>query len=292
MIVFAPAKVNLGLYLGNNRTDGYHDIVTMMAPVSLYDTIEVTKNNGNDCNLTVKNASFEGNIEDNLVYKAWKLTRDLYGVGGVDITLMKNIPSGAGLGGGSSDATYTLRALNDLFGLGLGVETIMGLAAQLGSDCAFFAQDSAAISSGRGEVITQTAETERVYEELKKKFKIVIVKPNQSVPTSKAYANVKNYSLTKKMVNRPLEEVANEYAERARTLDLKNDFEASVMPQCPQVAELKDWLVKEGGRYVQMSGSGSAVFALAEPNAMRQMQGAVERLSSEKRIFAFCGDLI
>lgn len=297
MILRAPAKINLGLYLGNNRNDGYHDIITVMVPVSLYDIIEITSIDHDDCQLDVIGSKEIIRPQDNLVWKAWRLFKDKYDIGGVKISLVKNIPSGAGLGGGSSDATYTLRGLNKLFSLNLDETAIARYASQLGSDCPFFAQDNPTFSMGRGEIIVKDDRLTRLYEKFKTKFKVAILKPLRSVSTKDAYAGVKDYSLTKEKLQRDNESIVEEYIRNVESFNLLNDFEPSVIPQCEEIKTIKDFLSEQGAEYVQMSGSGSAVFALfdkrkLDTSVFSKMKEKIYHQHEKSGLFAFWGDLI
>ncbi len=297
MILRAPAKINLGLYLGNNRNDGYHDIITVMAPVSLYDIIEITPADQDDCQLDVIGSKEVIRPQDNLVWKAWRLFKDKYDIGGVKISLVKNIPSGAGLGGGSSDATYTLRGLNKLFALDLDEPAIMRYASALGSDCPFFAQDAPAFSMGRGEIIVKDDRLARLYDCFKTKFKVAILKPLKSVSTKDAYKGVKDYSLTKEKLLRDTEVIVEEYIRNIESFNLLNDFEPSVIPQCKEIKTIKEFLSERGAEYVQMSGSGSAVFALYDKSKLdmsvfSEMKEKMRRQHENSGLFAFWGDLI
>ena len=232
MVAFPPCKINLGLNILRKRNDGYHDIETCFFPVPWTDILEVIPSK--EFSFTVSGNPIPGG--DNLCVKAYELLQ----TPPAKIHLHKIIPMGAGLGGGSSDAAWTLRLLNDVFSLGLNKEQLKQYAAQIGSDCAFFIDDIPMIGTRRGEVLRPANI------DLKGKY-IVIVKPDIHVSTAEAYSSVV-----------PMESDFN--------LDdlqsLKNDFEPSVFKRYPEIASIKKSLYDLGAVYAQMSGSGSAVFGI------------------------------
>ena len=296
MILQAPAKINLGLYLGNNRTDGYHDILTVMAPVTLYDILELTPQKQDECIIHLVGSKEQIPLQDNLVWKAWHLLKTRHNIGGVKISLIKNIPSGAGLGGGSSDATYALRGLNTMFHLELSTRELMCYAAELGSDCPFFAQDDAALSMGRGEIIINYERLDNLYSIIKSKYKIAILKPHKSVSTRDAYNGVKEYSLTNEIIKSNHDVIVDKYLTKIKEFRLLNDFEPSVIPQCEEIKDIIDFLRNNGADYVQMSGSGSAVYGLFDSSKMKEdgflkMKRQIDSKIKNDGLFAFWGDL-
>ena len=248
MIAFPNAKINLGLNVLRRREDGYHDISTVFVPYKgLSDVLEVV--------FADEPGMFEYGLvtgcepEKNLCFKAWRLMAEKYGVGPVGIHLYKNIPTGSGLGGGSSDAAFTLRLLNDLFELGLSDETLAADAATLGSDCAFFIYNRPMIASGRGEILQDCKVPLQGY-------RIEVVVPPVHVSTAEAYRGV-----TPAIPATPLEDIVKMPVEQWRGR-LVNDFEASILPAHPEIAAAKDAFYARGAAYASMSGSGSSVFAL------------------------------
>lgn len=247
MQLSAPAKINLSFKIKGRRADGFHEIETFMAPISLADRI------------TIERAGKEGDIRfscddpslptgnDNLVVRAAKLFRERIGTfRGIAIALEKRIPHGAGLGGGSSDAASTLLGLNELFGAGLGQQELLQLAAQLGSDVPFFIARSAANCRGRGEIVVPTS--------LPTQFHLVLLKPDFGVPTPWAYGRWKE--------SRDLPGVGHE-AQEFSGVRFVNDLERPVFEKFVLLAQLKTWLRQQPEVAVAlMSGSGSTVFAV------------------------------
>jgi 4-diphosphocytidyl-2-C-methyl-D-erythritol kinase len=249
MISFPPCKINLGLQVTRKRPDGYHDLETCFYPVPWTDILEIIPSD--EFSFTSSGSLIPDNGADNLCVKAYHLLKTAYvALPPARIHLHKIIPMGAGLGGGSADAAYTLRGLNQLFELKLSVNDLMKHAAQLGSDCAFFVQDDAMIGSGRGEVL------EPVTISLQGKF-VVITKPPIHVSTAEAYADI---------IPRPPALSLRDYIERepmtAWKHVLKNDFEEHVFKKYPAIQSVKETLYAQGAVYASMSGSGAAVFGI------------------------------
>lgn len=244
----ACAKINLGLNIVKRRPDGYHDLQTVFYPVPIFDDIKiVTDTTLTDVNLVIEGQPVEGEAEDNLVVKAYRLVAGLYNLPPVEIRLTKRIPMQAGMGGGSADATFTLRLLNDMFNLQMGTERMTDLAVCLGADCPFFVEARPAYAEGIGERLTPIELDLSAY-------KLVIVKPPVAVSTREAFAHVKPVMPEvncREVVNRPIEEWRGV---------LRNDFEESIFPQFPIIGEAKERLYALGAIYAAMSGSGSALF--------------------------------
>ncbi|MEY2482090.1 MAG: 4-diphosphocytidyl-2-C-methyl-D-erythritol kinase [Verrucomicrobiota bacterium] len=253
MQLLAPAKINLSFEIKGRRADGFHEIETLMAPISLFDhlTIEEDTSSRNGVDFSCDDPSLPTG-EDNLVIRAANLFRAATKVdAGFKIALKKEIPHGAGLGGGSSDAASTLLGLNEMFKTGLKEKELMDLAAQLGSDVPFFLVRSAAICRGRGEIVVPTS--------LAPKLRLLLLKPDFGVPTSWAYRAWKNAR----------ELPAVEYgAQEFSGVRLVNDLERPVFEKFVLLGYLKSWLrdQPEVGAAL-MSGSGSTVFALLRENA-------------------------
>jgi 4-diphosphocytidyl-2-C-methyl-D-erythritol kinase len=247
MQLWAPAKINLSFRIKGRRADGFHEIETLMVPISLADriTIERPGSEGEIC-FSCDDPSLPAG-DDNLVVRAAKLFRRQTNFpGGITISLEKKIPHGAGLGGGSSDAASTLLALNELFGGGLGQEELLNLAAELGSDVPFFIVRSAAVCRSRGEIVTPIS--------LDAKFQLILLKPDFGVPTSWAYSKWKD--------SRGLPDV--DYAtQEFNGVQFVNDLERPVFEKFVLLAHLKAWLRQQPEVAVAlMSGSGSTVFAV------------------------------
>lgn len=257
MIAFPNAKINLGLDVLRRRDDGYHDIATVMVAVDWCDVLEIIPAAGDNDTLHVTGNKVDCPPHKNLVIKALNAMRTATDIPPVDIYLHKNIPDGAGLGGGSADAAYALTTLNTMFGKGLSTDTLRTLAAGIGSDCAFFIDNSPALCTGRGEILTPADDVAAV---LADKC-VVIVKPDGcSVSTAAAYAGVTPRQRTATpcdILRQPVEQWRQ---------TLTNDFEQSVFAIYPQVGQIKQHLYDAGALYAAMSGSGSAVYGIFEHN--------------------------
>ena len=247
MISFPNAKINLGLNIVSKREDGYHNIESCFYPIPWYDSLEV-----------IKAASFSfhsygldipGDNSSNLCVKAYELIRADHDIPPVEIHLLKNIPMGAGLGGGSADGAFTLKMLNDLFELGLSDEKLESYALQLGSDCPFFIKNQPAIAKGRGE------ELEAIELDLSG-YHLGIHNPGIHVSTKEAYSGIvpqlPPISIVS-IIRTPLKEWKD---------SIVNDFETSIFPNHPAIAELKQDMYDTGAVYASMTGSGSTVFGL------------------------------
>ncbi|HMK56590.1 MAG TPA: 4-(cytidine 5'-diphospho)-2-C-methyl-D-erythritol kinase [Dissulfurispiraceae bacterium] len=262
----APAKINWSLYVLDRRGDGYHNILSFMQCIALYDTLVFEPADGIELlsNMTIPQ-------EENLVFRtAALLKKHADTTLGAKITLRKEIPSGAGLGGGSSDAAFALIGLNKIWGLGLGNHELKQLAAYIGSDVPFFLDGPAAIVQGRGDVLQPVDSLQA--------DSMLIVKPDISVSTASAYAMVAESredsdiidSLTNngeklnniKLIIRALGEGRPELLRSS----LHNDFEMVVFRRHPVIREIKDRMLDAGAAAALMSGSGSAVFGLFEDN--------------------------
>jgi 4-diphosphocytidyl-2-C-methyl-D-erythritol kinase len=247
MILFPPAKINLGLNILRKREDGYHDIDTCMVEIPFTDILEVTKSDSFEFLQT--GIKINGAGGTNLCEKAYQLMQNECEIGTVRIHLRKQIPVGAGLGGGSADATYTLLALNQLFQLQLSLDKLKKLASELGSDCPFFVKGLPQIAQGRGEILS-TVELD-----LSNIF-LVLLNPGIHVGTKEAYDGV---SVSEDVIS--IEEIVQKPIEQWKEL-LKNDFETSVFQRHPEIEKLKEVLYQSGAIYAAMSGSGSSVFGL------------------------------
>ena len=249
MICRANCKINLGLDILRRREDGFHDLETVMIPVSeLYDVVEIERVEG-DSIFEQKGLAVDCDAEQNLCMKALRLMQQLYGIGEVKISLDKRVPFGAGLGGGSSDATSVILALNELYNLGLSEERLVEIAAMIGSDTAFFVRNTPQLCTGRGEQMVP------VELPLQGKY-LVVAKPNEGVSTKEAYSGVKPAVPQVRLVDalqRPIEEWQGV---------VKNDFEPHIFEAHPAIAELKKTMLDAGAIYASMSGSGSAVFGI------------------------------
>lgn len=251
MITFPNIKINLGLSITEKRPDGYHNLETVFYPVALEDALEIRTNPEAQQKFTLHQHGMEiaGNPENNLVVKAYLLLDKEFHLPPVEIHLYKHIPSGAGLGGGSSDAAFMLKLLNEHYNLQLSDNQLEDYAATLGADCAFFIKNTPTYAEGIGNIFSPI-------ELSLKGYRIMIVKPDVFVSTREAFANIRPHR-----PEYPVREVIRRaVAEWKDTLI--NDFEASVFPQYPVIGEIKEELYHQGAIYASMSGSGSSVFGL------------------------------
>ena len=252
MITFPNAKINLGLNIVEKRPDGYHNLETIFYPINLQDALEVTRRENNDKEYTlhISGSPLEGEPEDNLVVKAYKLLKKDYpGLLPVDIHMYKHIPAGAGLGGGSSDAACMIKLLNDKFSLGLSTERMEEYAVKLGADCAFFIRNKPVFATGIGNLFEPV-------ELSLKGYHIILIKPDIFVSTRDAFAEIKPVRPAvslKEIVKQPMETWKH---------SMNNDFEDSVFKKFPEIAAIKDELYDLGAVYAAMSGSGSSVYGI------------------------------
>ncbi len=265
MLVYPHAKINIGLNIVEKRTDGYHNLQTVFYPIPLQDVLEVkTLENSNAPYLLQQVGTIvDGTPADNLVIKVYEDLRKDFDLPPLDIYLHKKIPTGAGLGGGSSDAAAMMNLLNEQYGLGLTTEEMQQRVGRLGADCAFFITSRPAYATGIGDVLTPI--------ELDLKgWVIVLVKPAVSVSTRDAYSKVCPHQPEHDLVE-ALKRPVKEWRKY-----VKNDFEESVFPLYPQIGAIKETLYDMGAAYAAMSGSGSTVFGL-----FRHKQDSVNKVFSD-----------
>ena len=220
-----------------------------MYPVPWCDVLEIVPAVGSETLLTVTGTNVEGETHDNLCFRAWKLMADAYNIPPVTMHLHKVIPSRAGLGGGSSDASFALKMLSALFALDLDNETLRLLAMQLGSDCPFFIENVPSLLTGRGELLKPlTLSLDGLH--------LVIVKPPVHVSTAAAFTGItpleREYSI-EEYTSLPVTEWKRK---------LNNDFESIVFELYPEIQDLKYWMYRNGAVYASLSGSGSAIYGL------------------------------
>lgn len=272
MISFPNAKINLGLYITGERPDGYHDIATVMVNVGWRDILEIVESCNKSSSIHCYGRIVDCPPEKNLVMKAYSaLSTFIGGLPPVEIHLDKIIPDGAGLGGGSSDASHTLLILNKLFNLGLPKHTLAEIAASIGADCPFFIYGRPALCTGIGEIMDHSIDVN-----LNEKS-ILIAKPRiASVSTRKAYAGIKPRAL-----DADLREILKGEPSSWRGM-LHNQFEDSVFPQLPSVARLKQFMYDRGADYAAMSGSGAAMFGIFATDKMARE--AADKLSDCDKI--------
>lgn len=250
MVVFPNAKINLGLYILKKRTDGYHDIASCFVPVPFYDVLEIIKSK--KFSFIASGISIPDKPEKNLCIKAYRLLKKDFGLPEVSIYLHKLIPIGAGLGGGSADASFTLKCLNGLFELFLDNSILEDYAAQLGSDCPFFIRNQPVLGYGTGN------EFEEVKLNLSGKY-ITLVMPPVHISTAMAYAGIRPAALT-----HDLKIVLEQNPPGQWKNHISNDFEDFVFRQHPELADVKNKLYEAGALYASLSGSGSTLYGLFE----------------------------
>ena len=251
MLTSVCHKINLGLRVIEKLPSGYHALETVFYPCRNFeDTIEITPSH--QFSFTLKNADFQCDVENNLCVKAYRLLQSRFDLPDVEIVLTKQIPSGAGLGGGSADAALALQMLNTLFALKFSPEQFHEFAAQLGSDVPFFLYNTPMYATGRGEILEPLALN-------LSKYRIEIVCPNISISTAQAYSLI-----TPKKPERSLKQIIQSPIKTWKT-DLINDFEELIFKQHPQLQKIKDDFYNRGAVYAAMSGSGSALFGIFEP---------------------------
>ena len=251
MITYPNAKINLGLNIVEKRPDGYHNLETVFYPINLQDALEVNLLEGEEeFSLKVSGVPIEGEPENNLVVKAYRLLKKNYPeMPAIDIHMYKHIPTGAGLGGGSADAAFMIKLLNEKFKLNLSIEKMEEYAAILGADCAFFIQNKPVFATGIGNIF------EPIQLSLKGYY-LVLVKPDIFVSTKDAFAHIIPTQPTQS-----LKEIIRMPVETWRAT-MKNDFEDSVFQKFPEIAAIKDKLYDLGAVYASMSGSGSSVYGI------------------------------
>lgn len=248
MITFPNAKINIGLNVLNKRPDGYHNIESLFYPIPLKDTLEILHTDG-ELTFTSSGIVLECDVEKNLVVKAFRLLQRKYTLPNVSIHLHKNIPFGAGLGGGSADAAFALMMIDKMFSLNLTEVELIFYCSQIGADCPFFIKNTPCIAEGIGELLTPCDL------DLKGKH-LLLIKSGVEVPTVDAYKYVLPYD-----PNISLRTILKFPVVEWRS-SVKNDFEPSVFKQYPSLSALKDELYQMGASYVSMSGSGSSVFGI------------------------------
>lgn len=256
MLILPCAKLNLGLNIVEKRPDGYHNLETVFVPIPLYDALEINQMDEsfpseNACDIKITGNKIDCEDKDNIVVKAYNLIASTYDIPRVHIHLYKNIPSQAGLGGGSSDAAYMLKALNECFNLNISKEKLQEYAASLGADCAFFIDSEPAFATGIGSCLSPIDMGTTLTD-----CHVIIIKPSIAISTKSAYAHIHPHHPDKccrDIINQPMETWKHE---------LTNDFEEQAFKDYPELQNIKNNLYEHGAIYAQMSGSGSAMFGI------------------------------
>lgn len=255
MVCFPNCKINIGLYITNRRADGYHDLETIFYPVKgLHDALEVVAAKGNAANLHLQGKAIQGDLHSNLVWKAYQLMQQRFPakVPELDIHLLKAIPMGAGLGGGSADGAFMLRLLNDFCRLELKDKDLADMALELGSDCPFFIYNSPEFAQSRGEQMTPVSMPDL------SGYSIQLICPEVHISTKDAFAMI--------TPRKPLYDLRNIRALPVSQWKdhISNDFEDPVFMQHPELVNIKQQLYDQGAVYASMTGSGSAIYGLYE----------------------------
>ncbi len=242
VLLFPNAKINIGLNILSKREDDYHELETIFYPIPLCDALEISLSTSQKFISTGIDVPGDGN----LCQQAFELLAADFSLSPVHIHLHKNIPIGAGLGGGSADAAFTIIGLNDLFDLGLTKKQLKAYALDMGADCPFFIENKPCLATGIGEELTAIDLDLSSY-------KLVVVKPDLHISTSEAYGGVmpaSDGSCLKDLIAAPME-----------SWQLKNDFEKHIFEAHPQLQRIKDSMLKNDALYASMSGSGSTIYA-------------------------------
>jgi 4-diphosphocytidyl-2-C-methyl-D-erythritol kinase len=250
MIFFPNAKINIGLFITSRRRDGYHNLESVFHPIGLSDILEIKERTYREPIFTTTGIPLDTEYENNLCYKAYKLVSRHFNIPPVSFHLHKIIPPGSGLGGGSSDAAFTLKALKSLFKLDAGRDELMEMAMQLGSDCPFFIENSPAYVWEKGN------QMENFDPQLKGQYLAVVV-PQVHISTRHAYQGInprqRPFPLKELIEKTPFDQWADY---------ITNDFETPVFKAKPQLEGIKHSLYEEGAWFASLSGSGSAVYGL------------------------------
>ncbi|AYL94695.1 4-(cytidine 5'-diphospho)-2-C-methyl-D-erythritol kinase [Mucilaginibacter celer] len=249
MILFPNAKINIGLNITERRPDGYHNLETIFYPLDIKDALEVVQSD--KLSFTSSGLDIPGRMEDNLCVKGYQMLKEDHDLPPVNIHLHKQIPIGAGLGGGSSDAAFFIRLMNDEFKLGLSVDEMTGYARRLGADCAFFIENKPVFAFERGD------EFEAIKLDLSA-YKIVLVMPPVHVSTGEAFRGIVPAQPKESLfdlIKLPITDW-KKY--------IKNDFETSIFKNHAEIRGIKAALYEAGAIYSSMSGSGASVFGIFE----------------------------
>jgi len=250
MLTYPNAKINLGLNVVERREDGYHNIETIFYPIGLSDILDVEPSDTcTDYSFSSSGIELGGDPEDNLIVRAYRLLRSEYQFSPVDISLIKQIPFGAGLGGGSSDAAFMLKTLNSMFELKITPKKLEKYAAMLGADCPVFIKNKPVFATGIGNVFTP------IKLSLKGKY-LLLVKPDIHVSTPEAYSGVVPETPKTSLIEL-IKQPMNEWKDL-----IVNDFESSVFARYPEIKKIKNDLYEMGAVYASMSGSGSSVYGI------------------------------
>ena len=285
MLLYPNCKINLGLRIVRKRPDGYHDLETVFVPVyGLHDELEVRRmdemsatsslNGDNGVHFRQEGIAVDCKPEDNLIIRCYRQMKARYPqIGGVTVRFKKNIPFGAGLGGGSSDAAHMAIALNELFDLQLSKAQLVQEVRPLGADCPFFIYNTPCLAEGIGDIL-------RPIELDLRGTRLVLIKPDEGVSTKEAYSGIRPLNDTNYIRLTNANQVLHDPAARLDEVFV-NDFEASVFPQHPIIADIKKHLLDAGAYYAGMSGSGSTVFGLFKDDPEGRTNAHLRALKQE-----------
>lgn len=247
MITFPNAKINIGLQILSKRDDGFHNIETIFYPINLNEIIEFVPSSKTD--FTISGININGDKNNNLIIKAYNFLKEEYQLPNIKIHLHKIIPTEAGLGGGSADASFMLKSLNEYFELNISNKKLLKYAEQLGSDCPFFIENKPTYATAKGEIL-------ETIDLLLKGYYIALIKPNVQISTAEAYKNIKlgkpKLNL-RDVVKRPIKEWKN---------NIFNGFEDYAFVKYPELKEIKTYLYNIGAEFALMTGSGSAIYGI------------------------------
>lgn len=248
MIAFPNAKINLGLNITARRPDGYHDIESCFYPIGWCDALEIVPSS--HFSFTSTGIEIPASEKGNLCIQAYHLLKEDFDLQPVHIHLHKNIPIGAGLGGGSADCAFALKLLNEIFDLNLTIKQLENYAAKLGSDCPFFINNKVVYATGTGTTFSH-------FPMDLSEFYIQVVYPKTHISTGEAYAGVQpavaTHTITEILTKSPKQEWRS---------FLKNDFEAALFGKYAELAKIKDTLYENGAVFASMTGSGSAIYGI------------------------------
>ncbi len=264
MVVFPNAKVNIGLNIVAKRPDGFHEIESVFYPIGVQDSLEIHTINSSSSSLNCFGDLIDGNPTDNLIFKAWQIMQDRYSLPAVSINLVKHIPMGGGIGGGSADCGFFINLVNQKFKLDLSLEDRESIAAQLGSDCPFFIQNQPAYVTGRGEKL-------ELVSPFLSGYYMVLVYGGLHISTKEAYAGITPKASQEQLLMRlhqPIE---------TWKYSVKNDFEAVVFAKHLALAKIKEQFYSSGAVYASLSGTGSCLFGLYKdkPQDLPLLKGKV-----------------
>ncbi len=258
MILYPNAKINIGLFITEKRPDGFHNIESCFFPVALHDILEIIPSE-ESTSFNSTGIDIPGSPDDNLCLKAWQLLKKDFDIPQVKIHLHKQIPIGAGLGGGSADCAFTFIALNELFDLKLEIAQLEEYAGELGSDCTFFIRNKPAYATGKGEKLEILP-----YSDLDK-YNLILINPGIHIPTGEAYSGIIPQEREVFLPEILKDNIAT-WQDK-----VTNDFEKSIFRNHPEIKEIKEDLIKRGALYASMSGSGSSVFGFFDGAIPREI---------------------